>query len=68
MKKVTLTFVGHGSDDVAKRFYSWMVDGGLEDLVIDHLSTREVEVEGIDDFDGETLDVAIRSKPADDPA
>ncbi len=31
VKKVTLTFVGFNSDEVAQRFYTWAVDGGLED-------------------------------------
>ena len=36
----------------------------LEDRIIDVLSTPEVEVEGIDDFDNETLDLVVRSKEA----
>lgn len=38
MKKVTFTFVGQDSDIMAKKFYTWYVDGGLEDRVIDTLS------------------------------
>ena len=61
MKKVTITFVGFQSDEVAKSFYTWVVDGGLEDAIIDTLSTDEIEVEGIKDFNNETLDIAISS-------
>jgi hypothetical protein len=38
MKKVTFTFVGQDSDIMAEKFYTWYVDGGLEDRVIDTLS------------------------------
>ena len=62
MKKVTLTFVGFQSDEVAQAFYTWVVDGGLEDGIIDTLSNSKVEVEGITDFNNESLDIAIGSK------
>lgn len=65
MKKVTLTFVGFQSDKVAQSFYNWIVDGGLEDGIIDELSNSEIEVEGISDFNNETLDIAISSKSVD---
>lgn len=64
MKKVTLTFVGDHSDEVAQKFYTWVIDGGLEDSIIDNLSTPEIAVEGITDFNNETLDIAIGSKTA----
>lgn len=64
MKKVTLTFVGFRSDEIAEKFYTWVVDGGLEDSIIDTLSDDEVSVEGITDFNNSTLDVAIESKEA----
>ncbi|MCI5208277.1 MAG: hypothetical protein D3910_05675 [Candidatus Electrothrix sp. ATG2] len=62
MKKVTLTFVGFNSDEVAQRFYAWVVDGGLEDSIIDTLSHDGVEVSGIKDFNNDTLDIAIESR------
>lgn len=61
MRKVTLTFVGHQSDAVAQKFYTWLVDGGLEDSVIETLSDDAVEVTGIADINNDTLDVAIQS-------
>lgn len=61
MKKVTLTFVGFNSDEVAQRFYTWVVDGGLEDGIIDTLSYEGISVEGITDFNNDSLDVAIAS-------
>ncbi len=62
MKKVTLTFVGADSDKIAQKFYTWVVDGGLEDGIIDTLSDETTEVEGISDFNNDTLDIAISSK------
>lgn len=69
MKKVTFTFVGNGSDQTADKFYSWVVDGGLEDYIVDtltDLTDEEIEVDGISDFNNETYDISIRSfvKPA----
>lgn len=64
MKKVTLTFVGHQSNDVAQAFYTWLVDGGLEDQLTETLTNNvggDVEVDGVFDLNNETLDVAILS-------
>ena len=63
MKTVTLTFVGQQSDELAQRFYTWVVDGGLEDQIIDTLSTPEVRVSGVVDLDTERLAIAIGSQP-----
>ncbi|MDF2154649.1 hypothetical protein [Vibrio sp. CAU 1672] len=62
MKKVTLTFVGEGSERVANKFYTWLADGGLEDDLIENLSDRDVSVVGITDFDNETLDVVVTTE------
>ncbi|TOK36167.1 hypothetical protein CGI20_17585 [Vibrio parahaemolyticus] len=62
MKKVTLTFVGEGSERIADKFYSWLSDGGLEDSLIETLSDREVSVVGISDMDNETRDVVITTE------
>lgn len=65
MRKVTVTFVGDGSDEVAQAFYTYFVDGGLEDQVIDVLTDNtapEIEVEGVMDFNNQTLDIAVHSK------
>ncbi|MCI5121991.1 MAG: hypothetical protein D3908_12530 [Candidatus Electrothrix sp. AUS4] len=61
MKNVTLTFVGFNSDEAAQRFYTWVVDGGLEDGIIDTLSYDGIEITGIKDFNNDTLDIAIES-------
>ena len=65
MKNVTVTFVGHRSDEVAQKFYTWIVDGGLEDSIIDLLSDDEISVEGIMDINNESLAIAIESKEND---
>ncbi|MGI9949196.1 hypothetical protein [Vibrio hyugaensis] len=62
MKKVTLTFVGEGSDRIAEKFYAWMTDGGLEDSMVENLSDREISVVGISDMDNETRDVVINTE------
>lgn len=62
MKKVTLTFVGFKSDEMAQKFYTWVVDGGLEDSIIDTLSDDDVKVDGIADFNNDSFDIAILSK------
>ena len=31
MKKVTFEFVGQDAEEMAQKFYTWFVDGGLED-------------------------------------
>lgn len=45
-----------------RKSFTWLVDGGLEDGLIDTLSDDDVDVEGIIDFNSESLDVAISSK------
>ena len=64
MKKVTISFVGNGSDQTADKFYSWIVDGGLEDYIVDtltELTDENIEVDGICEFNNETLDISIKS-------
>ncbi len=59
MKKVTFTFVGQDSDIMAQKFYTWYVDGGLEDRVIDTLSDMgPSNVETIE-IDNDTLDLIM---------
>lgn len=62
MKNVTITFVGHRSDEVAQRFYTWVVDGGLEDSIIDNFSDEDIDVQGIVDMDNDSLSIAIASQ------
>jgi len=47
---------------MAQKFFSWIVDGGLEDGIIDTLSDDSVQVEGLVDFNTESLDIAVLSK------
>ena len=64
MRIVTFTFVGGNSDAVAQAFYTWVVDGGLEDQLVDELNRLtddKTNVEGVLDFNNDTLNVAISS-------
>jgi hypothetical protein len=61
MKKVTLTFIGYKSDKMAQKFYTWVVDGGFEDSIIDTLSEDDVKINGISDLNNDSLDIAILS-------
>lgn len=59
MKQVTFTFVGQDSDIMAQKFYTWYVDGGLEDEVVDTLSgIGPSEVETIE-INNDTLDIIL---------
>ena len=56
MKTVKLTFAGLKSEEMAKKFYSYLVDGGLEDQLIQALSGDGVTL-GISDCNTKDLDV-----------
>lgn len=59
MKKVTFTFVGQDSEIMAEKFYTWYVDGGLEDLVVDTLSeTGPANVETVE-IDNNNLEIVL---------
>lgn len=59
MKKVTFTFVGQDAEIMAQKFYTWYVDGGLEDEVVDTLSgTGPSEVVTIE-IDNDTFDIVL---------
>lgn len=59
MKKVTFTFVGQDAEEMAQKFYTWYVDGGLEDQVIDTLS--EMGPSNVDtiEIDNDTFDIVL---------
>jgi hypothetical protein len=57
MKKVTFTFVGQDSDEMAQNFYTWFVDGGLEDQIIDTLSEKGPSKVDVTEINNETLDI-----------
>ena len=58
MDSVTITFTGYNAEEVAQRFSNLLVDGGLEDTLIDLLSDDDVRVEGIGEGDDD-LDVTM---------
>jgi len=62
MKKVTITFEGKRAEEMAGKFFSYLVDGGLEDTVIDHLSDATTDV-GIGECDADKLTVRFDCKP-----
>lgn len=61
MKTVAITFAGPKSDALAKRFYTYMVDGGLEDQVIEALSGNGSTLE-IGDCDTEDLAILFQCR------
>lgn len=42
MRNVTFTFVGQDSGKMAQQFYTWFIDGGLEDKIEETLSQMDV--------------------------
>ncbi|WP_298633573.1 hypothetical protein [uncultured Umboniibacter sp.] len=68
MRKVTLNFIGDRSENMAEAFYTWLLDGGLEDTLIEGLSTEDVELDGVIDFDNQNLEVVLASYLVEDPA
>jgi hypothetical protein len=67
MRKVTLNFIGDRSENMAEAFYTWLLDGGLEDTLIEGLSTEDVELDGVIDFDNQNLEVVLASYLVEDP-
>ena len=67
MRKVTLNFIGDRSENMAEAFYTWLLDGGLEDTLIEGLSTDEVELDGVIDFDNQNLEVVLASYLVEEP-
>ncbi len=45
MKTVQITFTGPKSDELARRFFHYLVDGGLEDQVIQGVSKNGATLE-----------------------
>ena len=60
MKTVQITFAGPKSDAMAKKFFSYLVDGGLEDQLIDVLSGKDMTLK-ISDCNTEDLAVLFRT-------
>jgi len=57
--RVDLVFTGFKSAEMAKRFFHYLVDGGLEDHLIQELSGKGITLE-ISDCDKEKLSVNFR--------
>jgi len=68
-KTVSLTFNGVKTGDMAKKFFSYLVDGGLEDILIENLSGQGVTL-GISGCDKKKLSVSFevaKDKPVKKP-
>lgn len=61
MKKLEIEFFGSDSEAIAQKLYTYLVDGGLEDQLIDHLSDESIEVE-MRDWDNKSLKVLFECK------
>lgn len=61
MKTVQITFAGPKSDAMAKKFFSYLVDGGLEDHLIQALSEKDSTLE-ISDCNPEDLAVLFQCR------
>ena len=60
MKTVQITFAGPKSDAMAKKFFSYLVDGGLEDQLIEKLSGKDMTLQ-ISDCNTEDLAVLFQT-------
>ncbi len=54
MNSVTINFDGDRAEEMAKAFFTYLVDGGLEDQLIDRISDAKTEIE-ISDCDAKKL-------------
>ncbi|WP_435133891.1 hypothetical protein [Plesiomonas shigelloides] len=59
MKSVTFTFVGQDANEMAEQLYTWFVDGGLEDQVVDTLSDQGPSKVEVIEIDNEGLQVVL---------
>ncbi|MBP7633791.1 hypothetical protein KBA41_06450 [Candidatus Ozemobacteraceae bacterium] len=62
MNDVTISFSGNRAEEMARKFFTYLVDGGLEDQVIDHLSDAKTTVE-IGDCDAHDRKVVFVCRP-----
>ncbi len=61
MKSVRIEFTGPGSEKIAQKFYSYLVDGGLEDHLIETLATKDTTLE-IADCNNDELAVLFQCR------
>lgn len=59
MKNVTFTFAGQDSDKMAQQFYTWFVDGGLEDQIVDTLSEEGPSNVEVIEIDNDALNIVL---------
>ena len=64
MKTVRIEFAGPQSEKKARKFFTWLVDGGLEDQVIQTLSGDGVTLE-ISDCNTDELAVLFQCREED---
>lgn len=61
MKTVQITFAGPQSEEAARRFFTFLVDGGLEDYLIQNLTTPTTTLE-LQDFNNHELTVLFQCR------
>lgn len=59
MKNVTFTFVGQDAEEMAQQFYTWFIDGGLEDQVVETLSEMGPSAVEVIEFDNNKMDIVV---------
>ncbi len=64
MKTVRIDFAGPKSEEMARRFYAYLVDGGLEDQVIQEISSDDTTLE-IGDCNNDDLAVLFQCREKD---
>lgn len=62
MNQIVIKFDGDASADTAKKMFTWLVDGGLEDYVIDNLSDESVTVDGITGCSAEEMTITFSTR------
>ena len=67
MKTVHIEFAGPKSKAMAKRFYAYLVDGGLEDHLIEKLADENTTLE-ISDCNNDDLAVLFQCRETAAPA
>ncbi len=65
MKTVRIEFAGPKSEEMARRFYAYLVDGGLEDQLIQELSGDGATLE-IGDCNTDDLAVLFQCREAEE--
>ena len=59
MKSVTFYFAGQYSEKMAKQFYTWFIDGGLQDQIEDTLCEMGPSDVSVLEFDNDKLDIVV---------